>query len=304
MKKLLIGTLCALVGNAYAVSVTVNRTSCGSLGTNDCNALTDQINSTVNEDLPEVSIGSYGTGIANSTSFAYKGLTSDYSDNYDLFMVRAAGGVAVSGDMSDPESADGFAIGASATVGVNLDILPIDKVGFIDLSKMDLMVSFMGYEYDETEDEGETKVELSNFAVMARYQIIDGIDIIPGSLLSWGGVHLHTGFQRSSMKGSFKQSFDDEQIDIGSGQTATLTNSYAKFDLDSSVTTIPVEVSTYLRAGYVLTLFGGAGFDLVSGSTDVSLNSEGTAAGPVLLQVMQLLLARMKVLQEMLIQQI
>ncbi len=278
MKKLLVGTLCALIGNTYAVTVTVTQTGCNSGFEAVCTELTSEINKTVNEDLPEVSIGSYGTGIANSTAFAYKGLTSDYSDNYDLFMVRVGGGAAVQGDLNNMESADGVGIGASATIGVNLDVLPIDKIGFIDLSKMDLMVSFMGYEYEEKVEDADTSLEISNFAIMARYQIIDDISIVPGSLLTWGGVHLHTGFQRSSMKGSFKQTFDNETITV-SGQTATLSNTYAKFDLDSTVTTIPVEVSTYLRAGYVFTFFAGSGFDLVTGSTDVSLTSSGTASG-------------------------
>ncbi|MDP7322105.1 MAG: hypothetical protein QF441_15985 [Bacteriovoracaceae bacterium] len=280
MKKLLLaGCLLASV-STYAVTITVQETSCsGGLTQSQCDQLTAELRSVVNEDLPEVSIDKYATGIANANGFAYKGLGSDYSDIFSYFMVRAAGGLAVQGKLDDAESAEGIGIGASMTAGLNLDLLPIDKVGPIDLSKLDLFVSFMSYNVDQDLDESTAEGDISSLGVMARYRIIDGIDFIPGSLLSWGGVFLHTGFQRSSFELDLTQKFNDETVEISGGQSATLSNASAKFNLESTTTTIPVEVSTYLRAGYIFTLFGGAGFDLVTGSSDASLKASGNAQG-------------------------
>ncbi len=278
MKKLLLGMAVALAANAYGVTIEITNVGCGSLGQSDCDNLTAEINSELNKDLPEVSIGEYGTGIANGNAFAYKGMTSDYSDNYDLFMVRGMAGAAVEGDLDNIESANGFGIGAAVTVGVNFDVLPIDKIGPVDLSKLDIMVSFMDYTYDDTMDEAEAELNISAFSVMARYQIIDGIDFVPGSLLSWGGVHLHTGIQRSSFTGKVTQTFEDQTVESG-GASASLSGVQATFDIDATTTVIPVEVSTFLRAGYVFTVFGGAGFDLVTGSTDVSLDAGGSISG-------------------------
>ncbi len=92
MKKLLLGMAVALAANAYGVTIEITNVNCGNVSgtenSGDCGDLTAELNSAINEDIPSVSMSEYATGIANSTSFAYKGMTSDYSDNYDLFVVR------------------------------------------------------------------------------------------------------------------------------------------------------------------------------------------------------------------------
>lgn len=272
------GSLMALSYSAFAVNITVTQ-SCGSVPLVICNQLTTEVESFINADLPEVSIGDYGTGIANSQGFAYRGLSSDYSDAFDYFMLRAGAGFAVEGDLDAPENASGVGVGAAATVGLNLDLLPIDKVGPIELEKLDLFITFMNYSPDQDLEDTQFKGDISAFGFMARYQIVDAIDIVPGNLFKWGGVFIHTGIQRSSVEADVTQSFPNEEITTDSGQTATLNNTSANFTFETSNTTIPIEVSTYLRMAWALTLFTGAGFDLVSGSTDVSLNASGTATG-------------------------
>lgn len=279
MKKLILGTfLTAFISvPSHAITISVTQNSCtlpgGSSGA-ACSAAKQAIDTFVNADLPDVSIGDYGTGIANANGFAYKGLGSDYADKFDYFVLRAAGGIAVEGDLDKPESASGIGLGATATVGVNLDLLPIDKVGPVELSKMDLFISFMSISPDQDFDKTNAALDLSAFSIMARYQIMEGKDIIPSYLLEWGGIFLHTGFQRSSFEGVITTKFDDETVDLGT-ENGVFGNSSAKFSIDTTTTTIPIEVSTYLRAAYVFTFFGGAGFDLVSGSTDVELSAGG-----------------------------
>lgn len=284
MKKLMMSVLMMASISAYSIELELSNVNCGGLPGSStsgiCGDLTDALNDELNQDLPDVSIGDYGTGISNANAFANNGLGSDYSDKFDLFMVRAAGGLSVQGDLDNAESADGVGFGAAATIGVNLDVLPVDKVGPIDLTKMDLFVSFMGYDTEQDLNDTEAEFETSSFGAMARYQLIDGVDFIPGSILSWGGVFVHTGFQTSSFKATATQAFDDEQVEISGGQQATFGDSSATFEIESDITKIPFEVSTYLRAAYVFTVFGGAGFDyILNGSTDVSLDATGTVSG-------------------------
>ena len=282
MKKLLMSAALALPLAANAITITVTP-SCGDIGgttsSGNCKTMTDEITNSINEDLPSVSLGAYGTGMANSNSFAYKGLDSDYSDKFTYFMVKGGAGAAVQGDMDDAESAEGIGIGAAVTAGINLDLLPIDKIGPVELNKMDLMVSLMSWDLDETSEDTTIKGDLGHFSVMARYQIMEGQDIVPGYMLEWGGVFLHTGFHRQSFEAKITQSFEDEQVEISGGQTATFGDASATFSLETATNTIPVEVSTYLRAAYVFTFFGGAGFDIVSGSTDVDLGASGRIDG-------------------------
>ena len=281
MKKLLIGSLLALSYATYGVSINVTNVTCNTAQTPQaaCDLLEAELDNVLNEDLPDVSIGDYGSGIANAQGFTYRGLGSDYADVFDYFMVRGGVGVSVEGELDNIEKASGFGVGAALTAGINLDILPIDKVGPIELEKLDIFLSFMSYAPDQDLDGSSFKGDISAFSIMARYQILEGVDFVPGNMLSWGGVFLHTGFQRSSVEADVTQSFKDENIDVGGGQTATLGNSSATFSFETTNTTIPIEVATYLRGAWAFTIFGGAGFDLVTGSTDISLAASGTASG-------------------------
>lgn len=283
MKNLLF--LAMLVpGLAYSITVNVNITNCGVLtgSQNDpstqCGQMKSEIENTVNSDLPDVSINKYADGVANANSFAIKGQGSDYAENFSYFVIKPSFGLAYQGDMSDPETAEGVGLGAAMTVGLNLDLLPIDKIGPVDFSKLDLFVSFMSYNVDQDQDQTSFEGDIGSFAVMARYRLIDSVDIVPGYMLEWGGLHIHTGLQRSSMDLNLTQSFDDESV-TSNGQTVNFTDAAARFSLESATTSIPLEFSTYLRMAYVLTVYGGAGMDFVSGSSDIDLNTGGNLSG-------------------------
>lgn len=287
MKKLLLVlSLCVISFQTKAVDITVTVNNCGSLtgtaNSGNCGSFTDELRSYVNEDQPDVSIDKYADGVANANGFAMKGQNSEYAENFSLFVFKPSFGLAVQGDIDDPESAEGVGLGGALTVGINLDLLPIDKIGPIEFKKMDLMVSFMSYNLDQdVGDDATGEGDVSSFSIMARYRILDGMDIVPGYMLEWGGLHIHTGLQRNKMGIELTQSFADETVtDDSTGATGTFSDGQATFELDATTTSIPFEVSTYLRALYVFTLYGGLGFDYnLTSETDVSLNASGNFAG-------------------------
>lgn len=277
MKKLSFLALFAAFG-AQAVNVSVTVNNCGGLGPADCNSLRDQIKEDINEDLPDVSIDKYADGISDATGFAQKGQTSEYGRDFDLFVIRGGAGVAVKGEIDDMESAEGIGIGGTVGAMINMDILPIAKLGFIDFSKLDLGFSFMSYQMDQEVDAATFDGKIAAFNIMARYRLVDGVDIVSGNLVRWGGVHLHTGFQRSSMKLDLVQDFKDEKVEE-SGNSATFQNGKASFGIDSQVSAIPVEISTSIRLAYAFSLYAGLGFDIVSGSTDIDFDASGNIVG-------------------------
>ncbi len=275
----MMGTLLAFSGlSAQAVDITVTENTC-TYGASQCAALTQEIRDEVGDDFPDVSIGDYGKGTSNAGAFAQRGLTSDYSDVFEVVAVKGGLGLAVSGDLSDAESADGFGVGAGASIGLNLDLLPVDKIGPVELDKMDVFFSFMSQSSDNTDGDLTTETDLSHMGLMARYHIMEGNDIIPGNIVKWGGVFVHTGIQTSSLDATFTSSFEGETVEVSGGASATLNDTSATLSFENSTTSIPFEVSTYLRTVWALTFFGGAGFDLIlNSSTDVSLNASGTAS--------------------------
>lgn len=265
--------------SSMAVEVTLSTPTCtGAYNGAACTALTAEIKKLVNADLPDVSVDKYATGVANANGFAYKGLGSDYSDVFTYAMVRGGLGGAIQGDINNIEEAEGVGVGAAVTVGLNLDLLPIDKIGPIELDKMDFFVSFMSQSLDQTQDKLTIDGDISSFGIMARYRLVDAVDFVPGNILRFGGVFLHTGFQTSKFDSTISSKFDDQVVNA-LGQDAKFGDSSATFTLESSTTTIPIEVSAYLRTIWALTFFGGAGFDFVSGSTDADIAAGGTVSG-------------------------
>jgi hypothetical protein len=282
MKKLwMMGILgLGFVMQAHAITINVNRTDSGCGATEAiCVALHDALRTELNKDTPDVGVGKYADGVADATGFAMKGQTSDYAENFNYFVLKPSFGVGVRGDMNDAQSADGFGLGGALTVGLNLNLLPVEKIGPVELKKLDLFISFMNYNVDQNQDKSSFKGELSSFAILGRYRIMDGKDILPGYMLEWGGLHLHTGFQRNKMAMKLTQGFDGTTVDVDTGSgtgSVSLDGVSATFDLDSTVTSIPVEVSTYLRMLYVFTLYGGLGFDYTIGKSDIGVTANGS----------------------------
>lgn len=290
MKKLMVATVASSLcfSTAYAFNFNLGTGTCTgdltntnpSSGQTFCADIDDALRTEIESNLPgegEISLGKYGTGVSNANAFAQRGLGSDYSDVFDVAMVRIGGNIAIDGDIDqiqdDPQTASGFGIGAGLTVGINTSLLPIDKVGPIEMKKLDLFFSVMSY--DPKQDFGETSVEgnISSFGLMARYHLIEGVDFVPGNMLSWGGVYLHTGIQRSEFSLKLAQSLQGDSVTVdGPSNTeldAVIGDTSAEIELESTSLTIPVEISTFIRTAWAFTFFGGAGFDIVSGKTTV-----------------------------------
>jgi len=272
--------------SAFAIEITVTQTQCNApLTPGQCTDLTQSVRDEVNDSLPDEDAQKYADGTANATVIANAGKGSDYGQNFDIFTLKLSGGVGLDASTSgfdDMENANGFAVGGGITAGVNLDVLPVSKIGFIDFSKMDLFLNFSSFNVDQEFDQSTAKGSIGGFGFMARYSLIDSSDIPSKYLMQWGGLHLHTGFQRSTMDINYNQSFDDQDVSVQSGgQTinGTFSNARGIFDLQSETNVIPIEVSTYMRFLYVFTLYGGAGLDIASGTSDIKFDGTGTVSG-------------------------
>jgi hypothetical protein len=280
MKNLIMGMLLSTLPlSAFAVNINVTKAAgCdGALSAPICDGLVSEINTLVSADTPDVNIDKYAAGMANANAFAMKGQNSDYAENFTHFVFKPSFGVALDGDMDKPENAAGVGLGGALTVGLNLDMLPVDKIGSIEMKDLDLFISFMNYDVDQTQDDTTFAGELSSFGIFARYRFMEGKDIFPGYMMEWGGIHLHTGVQRSKMGIKLTQSFKDQTVTSG-GTTAQFGDSSAVFNIDTTTTSIPLEISTYMRMLYVFTLYTGFGLDYNIGDGEVGLNASGAVS--------------------------
>ena len=283
--KILIVTL-LLLGNALAIDINVEQVLCNltDLTAEQCASLLDRTRERIQENLPENTLKDYANGVANSTAFAVQGQGSDYGENFDKFLFKPSLGIAIQGKVkeldTEPEKADGLGVGAALTFGFNLKNLEKSKWGPLVLSRLDLFGSIMSYDIRQPFDEVATDGNLASAAFFGRYQIVKDEDFLPGHLLDWGGIHIHTGFQYSRMKLRATQSFARKVYREGLLEAA-FNGGYAKLTLDSTTYSIPFEISTFFRLGYVFTLYTGFGTDLVFGTSDVSIGAGGSASGGI-----------------------
>ena len=262
-------------------------------GTNpQTEALFNRLEVEVNKELPDSDIETYAPGMANAAALAVKGTGSDHSNDLDFMMISANVGAAIDSDSFnafdysdsdfDESTVDGVGVAASLTLGMNLGTFVKKKIGFIDPSRLDLFVNYVSFEEGGDGADDDFTLDHSNFGFHARYHIHQGYSLFSQALLKWGGVFITTGIERTNLKVGIAEVFAETETEAGA--TATLDGK-GSIGIDTSVTSIPIEVSTYLQAFYVLSVYGGLGVDLNFGDSDVTaafngdVQVSGTASG-------------------------
>jgi hypothetical protein len=290
MKKLLstlaLATL-MMTSTANAQLLQIDATCTGAifdpLSDGNCAAgVLDVATDVINTDMPDIPVDGFADTFANATGYATAGL-SDYSDNFELFLVSLNAGVGISAASGSGGGLDqlgetgmGVALMPSITVGLNMDMLPVDKLWGIDLKKMDVLFSFMSYDLNQDTSDVSFNGEITTFGTMFRYRMFEEVSIVPGKLVHWGGLHLHAGFRYSKFKAGVSMPLADQTtVDGGTSATYNFTNGQADFVLDNTVYTIPLEVSTYIRLAWATTFFGGLGYDLNFGDSKLALSGGG-----------------------------
>ncbi len=244
--------------------------------TGTCNALTkaalQALEDDVNKDLPDADQSTYLKGMANASAMSVKGSGSDYANDVDLFLVRVSGGVGADlGDSSfgDLTSGDikgnqvrGFGISPSILVGLSLGIFNLPEWEYFNPNKLKVFVNFFSLDIGKFVDDLDVKA--TNFGVRGRYKLIDPIAWVPGKLLHWTGIDVHAGFDIVKLKVVYKKT-QTETFNPGAGVTATISGDIT-VGAEISTVSIPIEISTGVQLGYILSLYGGFGLDLTFGS--------------------------------------
>lgn len=265
------------VARAQTVTVDVDEAKASALGLDPAD-LEGQLAALIDDQLYTTDNDWYMSKYANAAAMAIKGMGVDYASNPKKFVVGASLGPAVSGvpfSLSrGPESLPdgGFAFMAAGMVGVNLGLLdggqqtPLDHV----------VIYANGMAFNPPANKA---FQASMFNVGGHLQLSFGGPVKIGGVAEWGGIALTGGVDLSSYHLSLQQELPLEQ-DVDPAKVKwTATGTY---DLGSTTTTFPLEVSTNLRVA-VVTPFVGGGVDLNTANAGSDANLSGpidaTAAG-------------------------
>ncbi len=232
-----------------------------------------KVENRVNDDFPSADPSRLLTGMADSTAMAGKGVGNDYVTDFSVFTLGAGVGVGVDLEKQDDFDSDisGAGLMGGLVFGLNLGILPMKTLGFLDLSKLNVMVNFFSYDYDNSEK--TLSADTSSMGIHFNYQVLEGHGT---KLLFWDGLKIHVGVQKNETNFSFTEAISEvvNQTVSASGNDYNLSGTLTgnpRAGIEVSTTSIPIELSTGVRLLYFLSLYSGLGVDFNSG--------EATAVG-------------------------
>jgi hypothetical protein len=203
-------------------------------------------------------------GMANSSVMAGKGIGSDYASRMKVFMIGA--GVGVGADLEKDKTTEsdlsGVGIQGGIIIGTNLGWMDSDKILGLYTNRLNLYANYLGYNLDRKMGEGnkdQIEANLRSFGFHASY------DLVPpkgNSLLRWGGIKIHTGYEYNSTELTFKTTLSEAVSASSGGVTAsgTLTGNPAA-SIDVSTQSIPLEISTNIQLLYLMSIYTGLGAD-------------------------------------------
>lgn len=228
-------------------------------------ALAD-IETQVNKDFPSTSSPQrLMQGMANSSVMAGKGIGSDYASRMQVVMIGAGVGVGADLEKDKATGSDisGVGVQGGLMIGTNLGWLDTEKILGLYTDRLNIYFNYLGYNLDRQMGDGNNnnlQADLKSFGFHASYDLVKPKG---NSLVRWGGVKVHTGFEYNSTKLQFTTDLNESVSETIGGQTVSGTiTGKPSATIDVATQSIPVEVSTNVQLLYFLSLYTGLGVDM------------------------------------------
>jgi hypothetical protein len=221
----------------------------------------------------------YVRSFGDAQSFTTRGLGVDYGSTIGLVEVGIAANLAVNGNKAFTEGDSrtqpvaGVAPNITAMAGLNL--------GFLGLRP----VTLFGNYFAKKGSYREFAADLQNYGAHLQVKLFQPRkETLWNAFLQWGGIAVTSGFDHARMRLTLGQGFT-RNIPIAGGQQDLAqvdVQAQGVFALESRTWSVPLEVTTNFRFLYVLTAYGGAGFDWqFGGGCDMNVDLNGTLTGVV-----------------------
>jgi hypothetical protein len=168
-------------------------------------------------------------------------------------------------------------------IGTNLGWLDTEKILGLYTDRLNIYFNYLGYDLDRKMGDGDKdslQADLKSLGFHASYDLVKPKG---NSLVRWGGVKVHTGYEYNSTRLTFTTDLNEAISEtVSSGGTSgtvsgTLTGKPAA-TIHVATHSIPVEVSTNVQLLYFLSLYTGLGVDMNFGKAKAAgaLNADET----------------------------
>ncbi len=257
----------------------------------------NSIQADINKEFPSTTNQQrFMQGMANSSVMAGKGIGSDYASRMKVVMIGAGVGVGADLEKDKATGSDisGVGVQGGLMIGTNLGWLDTEKILGLYTDRLNIYFNYLGYDLDrKMGDANKDRLQagLQSFGFHTSYDLVKPKG---NSLVRWGGVKVHTGYEYNSTRLTFTTDLNETVNEtISSGPTSgtvsgTLTGSPAA-TIDVATHSIPLEVSTNVQLLYFLSLYTGLGVDMNFGKAkaagalnadETNLTFDPTAPGP------------------------
>jgi len=238
-----------------------------------------ELENEVNATLPQIDGTLYLNSIANANTVSGAGVGADYISPFQFVIVGLSGGLGydLNGaspsnvQFSDLSTAGGVSGQFALMIGTRLE--RFSSANFMKRSAVFFHFSNAGM------DQGNISFKASSLGFHWQYKLIPDRSWAARSV-RWQGLDLTTGYRTSSVSISMTENLSTTYTDTTSVPGASVTGTYQgnlNLAAEAATHTIPLEISSGVRLGYIWTLFSGLGFDLNWGKA----TSTTLLSGPV-----------------------
>ena len=235
----------------------------------DAGFVADSIGGLVDEQLKLEDQTEFLEQMAAATALSARGMGVDYASSPQRFVLGGSIGSALNGSGagfgygSGLLPSGGFAFQASVMGGLNLGAFSGDK------SPMRRFIIY-GHGMAANGSRDPFSARALNGGGHLQVQLLKVRD---AGVAGWGGLAFTTGFEHTAYELTLQQ-----EVPIEAGEITW--NADGTYVIDTTTNSIPLELSTNMRAAFV-TVFGGGGLDLMlKGTGDSDIDLYGTLNDP------------------------
>ena len=223
-------------------------------------------------------LNDYLRAFGDAQSCTARGIGVDYGSTIGLVEVGIAGNVALNGNKSITEGDQhtqpiaGVATNLTAMAGLNL--------GFLGLRP----VTLFGNYFTRSFGYHEFGAKVNNYGAHIQLKLFaPRRETLWSAFLQWGGIAITSGFDHARLRFTLSQPFNRVIPITAQGQTARIAvQSVGTLGIESFTYSVPLELTTSFRFLYVLSAYGGVGFDFqFGGGSDLDANLSGNLTGSV-----------------------
>lgn len=220
----------------------------------------------------------YIQAFGDAQAFANRGLGADYASNPRKFIIGFAVNVSATTDEAYVDSRNGRQPPIDG-VGANFSVMAGTNLDWAGLRPVTIYANYFRASGAYERFDGTTE----NFGVHGQVKLFEDVhDPKRSSVFGWGGIDVTTGLQYGRLSLTLADAVTS-RIPLASGAGAPYieANTSGSFNADMRVWSVPIEVTTNVRLFYLLSLYGGFGYDWQFGTNELSMDLNSTLLGVV-----------------------